>query len=98
MRAYGTKVVVETRMSGRLDKASSAGFRLIADYIFGNNASRTSNSEEINLTAPVSIDHTSEQWRVQFVMPGQYILVTLPKLNNPVVTLREVPKSTYTMI
>jgi hypothetical protein len=37
IRQYRPFVVAETFVDGDLDKASSAGFRLIADYIFGNN-------------------------------------------------------------
>lgn len=113
LRAYSSKIVAETRVSGSMDKASSAGFRLIADYIFGNNTSRTGGSEKISMTAPVtmepksekismtapvSMEQTGEQWRVYFVMPGQYTLDTLPKPNNPAVTLREVPQSNYAVI
>ena len=113
LRAYSPKIVAETRVSGSLDKASSAGFRLIADYIFGNNTSRTGGSEKISMTAPVtmepksekismttpvSMEQTGEQRRMHFVMPGQYTLTTLPKPNNPAVTLREVPQSNYAVI
>lgn len=113
LRAYSPKIVAETLVSGSMDKASSAGFRLIADYIFGNNTSRTGDNEKISMTAPVTMEPTSEkismtapvsmeqtggQWRVHFVMPGQYTLETLPKPNNPLVTLREVPTSNYAVI
>ena len=86
---------------------------MIADYIFGNNSSRTGGNEKISMTAPVTMQPKSEkismtvpvsieqaggQWRVYFVMPGQYTLDTLPKPNNPAVTLREVPASNYAVI
>jgi hypothetical protein len=113
LRAYSPKIVAETRVSGSLDKASSAGFRLIADYIFGNNTSRTGGSEKISMTAPVtmepksekismtapvSMEQTGEQWRMHFVMPSQYTLESLPRPNNPAVTLREVPQGNYAVI
>ncbi len=113
LRAYSSKIVAETLVSGSLDKASSAGFKLLADYIFGNNTSRTGGnekismtapvtmepkSEKISMTAPVSMEQTGGQWRVYFVMPDQYTLDTLPKPNNPAVTLREVPASNYAVI
>jgi hypothetical protein len=96
-----------------MDNASSAGFRLIADYIFGNNTSTTGGSEKISMTAPVTMEPKSEkismtapvsmektdgQWRVHFVMPSQYTLDTLPAPNNLAVTLREVPASNYAVI
>lgn len=113
LRSYKTKILAETLVSGSLDEASSAGFKLIADYIFGNNASSTGEnkkismtapvtiapkSEKISMTAPVTIEQTGEQWRINFVMPSQYTLASLPKPNNPLVTLREVPASKFAVI
>lgn len=113
LRAYEPKIIAETLVPGSMDKASSAGFRLIADYIFGNNTSPAGDNEKISMTAPVTMEPQSEKismtapvsmeqtgglWRVHFVMPGQYTLDTLPKPNNPAVTLREVPSSNYAVI
>lgn len=113
LRMYDAMVVAETRVSGPMDDASSAGFRLIADYIFGNNTSRAGGnqkismtapvtmkpeSEKISMTAPVGMQQTGEQWRVHFVMPSQYTLDTLPTPNNPAVSLREVPASKRAVI
>jgi hypothetical protein len=113
LRAYSPKILAETIVSGSMDEASGAGFRVIADYIFGNNISATGGNEKISMTAPVTIEpksekismtapvtmeQTGEQWRMHFVMPGQYTLATLPKPNNPAVTLREVSASKYAVI
>ncbi|MDO7597745.1 MAG: heme-binding protein [Pseudomonadota bacterium] len=113
LRAYSPKILAETWVSGTLNEASSAGFRLIADYIFGNNTSITSGNKKISMTAPVtitpksakismtvpvSIEQSGEQWLMHFVMPSQYTLASLPKPNNPAVTLREVPASNYAVI
>ena len=106
LRSYSPMILAETRVPGSMDDASSAGFRLIADYIFGNNTSRDGGNEKISMTAPVTMEPASEkismtapvsieqedgQWRVHFVMPSQYTMETLPRPNNPAVTLREVP-------
>jgi SOUL heme-binding protein len=126
LRAYAPMVVAETLVDGDLDDASSAGFRRIADYIFGNNTARAGGSEKISMTAPVNMAPKSEkismtapvgmqaktenarlnntrldntrldntnQWRMYFVMPSQYTLETLPKPNNPAVTLSAIPAS-----
>ena len=113
LRAYSPKIVAETLVSGSMDKASSAGFRLIADFIFGNNTAASGGNEKISMTTPVTMEPKSEQismtapvtmeqaqgqWRVQFVMPSQYTLASLPKPNNPEVTVREVPASNYAVI
>ena len=113
LRMYSPMIVAETHVSGPMDDASSAGFRLIADYIFGNNTSRAGGNEKISMTAPVtmepesekismatpvSMEQTGERWRVRFVMPSQYTLDTLPTPNNPAVSVREVPASNYAVI
>ena len=113
LRAYSPKIVAETRVSGPMDKASGAGFKLIADYIFGNNTASTggsqkismtapvameSQSEKISMTAPVGMEQTAGQWRVYFVMPSEYSLDTLPQPNNPAVVLVEEPAANYAVI
>ncbi|MEO8386661.1 MAG: heme-binding protein [Betaproteobacteria bacterium] len=56
LREYASMIVAETTVSGSLDEASSRGFRVIADYIFGNNiASGASSNEKIAMTAPVTM-------------------------------------------
>ncbi|PKO47417.1 MAG: heme-binding protein [Betaproteobacteria bacterium HGW-Betaproteobacteria-22] len=50
-------------------------------------------SQKISMTTPVSIQETTGQWRMYFVMPSQYTLNTLPTPNNPAVSLRELPPS-----
>jgi len=37
LRRYAPMLIAETEVEGDLDAASNKGFRLIADYIFGNN-------------------------------------------------------------
>ena len=45
-----------------------------------------------------SIDQQSAAWRTQFVMPENYTLDTLPKPENPSVSLRVVPSTEYAVI
>ena len=113
LRRYAPTIIAETRVSGSMDKASGDGFRLIADYIFGNNTAPNGEqskismtapvlmepqSEKINMTAPVTLAETGGDWRVAFVMPSHYTMETLPTPNNDQVTLREVPASDYAVV
>ena len=106
LREYKPVIVAEVLVEGDLDEVSNKGFRLIADYIFGNNRAQSGASEKIAMTAPVTVEPKTEKiamtapvtvqqgsgkWRVYFVMPSQYTLETLPTPNNPKVMLREVP-------
>ena len=60
LRRYPSFIVAETLVDGDMDAASSKGFRIIADYIFGNNVSSGSTlkqgSEKISMTAPVTME------------------------------------------
>jgi SOUL heme-binding protein len=56
LRAYKPMIVAEALVGGDLDEASNKGFRLIADYIFGNNKSRAGVSEKISMTVPVTME------------------------------------------
>lgn len=113
LRAYAPMIVAETWVPGDMDAASSTGFRRIADFIFGNNTAKNGGateiamtapvtleprSEKIDMTAPVSIEQTDGNWRVHFVMPSQYNQESLPKPNNPEVTLRAIPASNYAVV
>ncbi len=61
LRAYAPRVVAETLVDGSLDDASNAGFRRIADYIFGNNTARSGGKEKISMTAPVTMAPRAQQ-------------------------------------
>lgn len=80
VRQYRPFVVAETVVDGDLDAASNAGFRLIADYIFGNNIAVSGKpgdktNEKISMTAPVAAEPVSEK-----------IAMTAPVLAEPQAT------------
>jgi hypothetical protein len=49
LRDYDPMIVAKVSVPGDREKAIGDGFRLIADYIFGNNIS----SQKVSMTAPV---------------------------------------------
>ncbi|MBP3945276.1 heme-binding protein [Psychrobacter sp. K31L] len=55
-------------------------------------------SQKIAMTAPVNMQQDDGKWRVQFTMPSQYTMQTLPKPNNPNIMITEVPAQTYGVI
>ncbi len=69
LRAYAPRVVAETLVEGSLNDASSAGFKRIADYIFGNNTSRSGASEKISMTAPVGMAPKAESEKISMTAP-----------------------------
>ncbi len=62
LRRYAPMLIAETEVEGSLDEASNQGFRLIADYIFGNNRSADAERQaRIAMTAPVTIEPQSSK-------------------------------------
>lgn len=61
LRSYEAKIIAEVAVAGSMDEASSKGFRLIADFIFGNNVSQNGAQDKISMTAPVTMEAQSEQ-------------------------------------
>jgi effector-binding domain-containing protein len=101
VRKYSPMIVAEVEVSGERGKAINAGFRILADYIFGNNAPGQNiamtapviqqKGEKIAMTAPVSQTPSGDLWKVRFTMPSSYTPETLPKPNNPAVKIISVP-------
>lgn len=105
LRVYAPQIVARVSVEGDRGEAIGSGFRVLADYIFGNTAS----AEKIAMTAPVTQQRggakiamtapvlqqpqsaDTQKWTVSFVMPAEYTLDTLPKPNNPDVEILAMP-------
>ncbi|AMN67774.1 heme-binding protein [Psychrobacter sp. P11G5] len=120
LRRYDEQLVAQTWVTGDQDAASREGFKILADYIFGNNTAPSGESSKISMTAPVTMQpevkkgsdesqkiamtapvnmqQADGKWRVQFTMPSQYTMQTLPKPNNLNITIKEIPAQTYGVI
>ena len=112
IRQYDPKIIAQVEVEGDFDEASSMGFKLLADYIFGNNL-LDGTSKKISMTTPVEMlpmaenllmtssimdDRINNKWSINFVMPQEYSLDTLPKPNKSQVNIIEVPKEKYAVI
>ncbi len=105
LREYAPVIVAETEVSGAAyGAAGNQGFRVLADYIFGNNEARAEiamtapveqrpRSPEIAMTAPVEqARRGADGWVVSFTMPAQWTMQTLPKPRDERVVIRELPR------
>lgn len=105
IRQYPPMLLASVTVSGERQTAITNGFRLIADYIFGNNKLPNQQSENIAMTAPVLQQSShkiamtapvmqqlaqNNEWQVSFVMPSKYSLQNIPKPNNSEVRLHEI--------
>ena len=108
IRRYAPMILAEVTLDGSREESISAGFRLLADYIFGNNVVEQriamtapveqKRSKKIAMTAPVQQQEANGTWTVSFVMPAQYSMKTLPKPIDKRVLLREVSAKRYVAI
>jgi len=110
LREYEPRIIAETRVSGEFSDAPNRGFRILADYIFGNNTKQTEiamtapvsqerKSESIAMTAPVSQEKASNnEWIITFTMPSKYTMDSLPKPNDNRVAIRQLPSGKFAAI
>lgn len=112
IREYSPKIIAQVEVFGDFDDASSKGFKILADYIFGNNTSTDGNSriemtapvemeplpQKINMTKPVLNEGSDNNWIVSFIMPNEFTLETLPKPNNKSIKILSLPKEKYAVI
>jgi hypothetical protein len=89
IRLYAPRIVAEVTVKGSRSGAINDGFRVLAGYIFGGNigsakVAMTSPvtqmpAEKIAMTSPVAQSAVDGAWVVQFTMPSEYKMDTLPK-------------------
>lgn len=112
IREYAPKIIAQVEVFGDFDDASSKGFKILADYIFGNNISKDGKSR-IEMTAPVEMEPLSQKmnmakpvltegndntWIVSFIMPNEFTLETLPEPNDKNIKISSLPKEKYAVI
>ena len=87
LRVYNSFVVARTRVQNDYREATVAGFRKVANYIFGGNERQLS----IAMTAPVISNVPNEEgvYNIVFVMPREHALSSLPAPNDNQVKLEE---------
>ena len=102
IRKYGPVLVAQTKVEADFEASGNKAFRILADYIFGNNLSKTkiemtapvtskAASEKIAMTAPVNQIKTPSGFVVQFTMPAQFTLENLPTPNDQRVEIVKLP-------
>ena len=108
IRQYEPMIIAEVEVDGKREDAIRDGFRLLADYIFGNNTvqqviSMTApvqqkENQKIAMTAPVQQQSMGKSWRMSFVMPSKYSMDSLPVPNNNRVRLKEILTKKFVVI
>lgn len=101
IRRYEPRIVAEITIRGERKTALNAGFKILANFIFGNNDLH----QEIPMLSPVSQKSAlaslqkPNHWEIEFNMPGQYKeLAQIPKPNNSRIHLRKISARSFVVI
>ena len=108
LRQYPAYIKAEVEIDeSSYREAIYKGFRILADYIFGNNLGnknidmtspvQVTEGQKIAMTTPVTISG-GDKFTVAFIMPSQFSLSTLPKPKNPQIFFSEVESKTMAAI
>ncbi|MFC1970515.1 heme-binding protein [Chloroflexota bacterium] len=106
IREYEEYILAEVEIDDDFGSALQKGFRVLADYIFGENTSKARInmtvpvteqavfSEKIEMTAPVTSSPVEEgkKYIIAFTMPSKYTLESLPEPENKTISFRKVGK------
>ena len=108
IRQYEPMIIAEVEVDGKREDAIRDGFRLIADYIFGNNMVEQNISmtapvqqkenQKIAMTSPVQQQLAGKSWQISFVMPSKYNMDSLPVPNNNRVRLKKILTKKFVVI
>jgi effector-binding domain-containing protein len=102
IRRYAGYIKAEVTVDGQNYKSAvERGFRVLAEFIFGNNVSRQKiemttpvqarPAEKIAMTTPVTMT-LAGQYVVAFIMPASYTVDTLPLPNDPRIRISTIPE------
>ncbi len=107
IRQYEPRIAASTTIAADELAARSTGFRRLAAYIFGANTTSSSiemtapvvqvpAASKIAMTAPVIQQRAGAgAWEIQFIMPAQYTMLTLPRPKDPSIRIIELPSQDF---
>ena len=109
IRQYAPYLVAEVNVPGPASEAGNQGFKILAAYIFGKNkgdrkiemtapVTQTPEPKKIAMTAPVTQAASETGFIVQFKMPMEFTLDTLPEPLDSRVKLRELTGGRFAVI
>ena len=94
LRLYEPFLVAEVECPGIRKEAIRSGFRILANYIFGNNIA----SAKLRMSIPVTQQKIGDGWKIRFMLTQTSDLNDLPQPNNQLVKLLSIPRKKFAAI
>jgi hypothetical protein len=94
LRLYEPFLVAEVQCSGIRKDAIISGFRILADYIFGNNTA----AAKLPMSIPVTQQKVEGGWRIRFMLAHTSHLNELPQPNNQNIKLLAISRQKFAAI
>ena len=101
-------IIAEVKTAGSRQDSIGDGFRILADFIFGNNEGEKQLSMngpitqqqgiKIAMTAPVQQEKTDTEWAISFIMPSKFSIDTIPNPINDRIKIIQIPSKRYAVI
>lgn len=104
IRYYGPYIVAKTTVTGEYEEAQGSAFRILANYIFGDNIKKqkiamtgavvqapSNTSQKLPMTAPVVQSPTEGGWTMTFMMPSKYTIEDLPTPTDKRISFETIP-------
>ena len=108
IRQYPPLIIAEVKTAGSRQASISDGFRILADFIFGNNEGEKQLSMngpitqqegiKIAMTAPVQQEKTDTEWAISFIMPSKFSIDTIPNPINDRIKIIQIPSKRYAVV
>ena len=108
IRQYPPLIIAEVKTAGSRQDSIGDGFRILADFIFGNNEGEKQLSMngpitqqegiKIAMTAPVQQEKTDTEWAISFIMPSKFSIDTIPNPINDRIKIIQIPSKRYAVI
>jgi hypothetical protein len=83
LRLYEPFLIAEIECPGIRKEAIRSGFRILANYIFGNNTT----SAKLPMSIPVTQQKIDDGWKIRFMLTQTSDLNDLPQPNNHLIKL-----------
>ena len=101
IRRYAPYIIAKVKVKGNFKESSSKAFKVLAGYIFGKNKGDTkismtspveieSKPVKIEMTSPVIMNQSDDNYTMSFLMPSKYSLDELPKPLDKRIEFKEI--------